>query len=204
VQTLQETAARRDYDDIQKRRHNSHLRVRVVPGPAGIGAALPIRPACHSDVHAMLRPRIPGAAAALLLCASAAAEPPPEALQPPPGGVTYVDFWASWCTPCAESLPWLDAMHAKYVKQGLRVVGVSVDTQASKAQRFLEVHPVRFDTLHDPQGRLAELYGVEGMPYAVLIDERGEILHRHAGYHAGKTAEYEQAIRDALAPEVRR
>lgn len=121
-----------------------------------------------------------------------------DTLKPPAGGVTYVDFWASWCAPCAESFPWLNEMQARYGKQGLRVVGVGLDTQVAKGDRFLKAHPAQFTTARDPEGKLAEQYGVEGMPYAVLIDAEGHVLHRHVGFRAGDAADYEQAIQQAL------
>lgn len=140
------------------------------------------------------------ALAALLLSggAGAATATVPDTLKPPAGGVTYVDFWASWCAPCAESFPWLNEMQARYGKQGLRVVGVGLDTQVTKGDRFLKAHPAQFATTRDPAGELAEQYGVEGMPYAVLIDDQGRVLHRHVGFRADESAEYEQAIQQAL------
>lgn len=138
---------------------------------------------------------------ALLLNATAlAAGPAPSAdgLAAYRGKVTYVDFWASWCTPCAESFPWLNRMQEKYAKQGLQIVGVGLDAQTDKAERFLKVHPARFELLKDPEGKLAEKYGVEGMPYALILDAEGRVLHRHAGYRAAEAAAYESIIQVAL------
>lgn len=150
----------------------------------------------------MLRPLklllVPSATGAVMLASIASAAPPPEALRPPAGGVTYVDFWASWCTPCAAAFPWLNEMQARYGHQGLRIVGVGVDAEPAKGDRFLEAHPAQFATTRDPQGQLAERYGVEGMPYAVLIDAQGRVLHRHTGFHPNDTASYERAIQQAL------
>jgi thiol-disulfide isomerase/thioredoxin len=117
------------------------------------------------------------------------------------GHVTYVDFWASWCGPCAESFPWLNAMQAKYGAHGLRIVGVGVDTQSTNADRFLKAHPPQFPIVRDPDGALAEHYAIEGMPYAILLDASGHVLSRHSGFRAGQTDEYEQAIQDALSTE---
>jgi thiol-disulfide isomerase/thioredoxin len=115
------------------------------------------------------------------------------------GQVTYVDFWASWCGPCAESFPWLNAMQVKYAKQGLHIVGVGVDTDAANAERFLKQHPPQFPIAADPAGKLAEHYDIKGMPYAVLLDADGNVLHRHAGFRAADTPDYEQHIKAALA-----
>lgn len=123
----------------------------------------------------------------------------PDAIAALRGTVTYVDFWAGWCAPCAESFPWLNRMQAKYGAQGLRVVGVGLDAETSKGDRFLKAHPPAFAIVRDPVGALAERYGVEGMPYSLLLDEQGRVIHRHVGYRSDETADYEKAIQAALA-----
>lgn len=139
--------------------------------------------------------------AAVLLLPTLAVAAPDDLLRPHRGAVTYVDFWASWCTPCAQSFPWLNAMQAKYGPRGLRVVGVGVDTDASKHDRFLQRHPAQFAIVRDPQGAVAEHYGVQGMPYSLLLDANGKVLHRHVGYRVDEANEYEQAIAAALAAQ---
>ncbi|HEX4872050.1 MAG TPA: TlpA disulfide reductase family protein [Nevskiaceae bacterium] len=115
------------------------------------------------------------------------------------GRITYLDFWASWCTPCAAAFPWLNQMQDAHGPRGLRVLGIGLDAQTDRGDRFLQQHPARFSILRDPEGRLAEHYGVEGMPYAVIIDRQGQILHRHTGFRPADRASYEQAIIAALA-----
>jgi thiol-disulfide isomerase/thioredoxin len=140
----------------------------------------------------------------LTLCLAATARAASDAtdlLEPYRGSVTYVDFWASWCAPCAESFPWLNTMQARYAQQGLRVVGVGVDTTAAKGDRFLKAHPAQFSLLRDPEGKLAEHFNAEGMPYSVLLDADGRVIHRHTGFRADETGEYEQAIQAALAAQ---
>ena len=132
------------------------------------------------------------------LVAVAADAPPPAPLAAYSGKVVYVDFWASWCGPCAESFPWLNQMQAKYGSD-LAIVGVNVDTDAKAADRFLTQHPARFDILRDPAGALPEHYKIEGMPSSVILDANGRVLHQHSGFRSAKAEEYEAAIRAALA-----
>ena len=121
----------------------------------------------------------------------------PDALAGYKGKLVYLDFWASWCGPCAESFPWLNRMQEKYGAD-LVVVGVNVDTDAAAADKFLRKHPARFDIVRDPAGTLPELYRIEGMPSSVLIGPDGRVLHQHSGFRAHEAAEYEAAIRAAL------
>ena len=143
------------------------------------------------------------AALSLLSAASAGAAELPPALAAYSGKLVYVDFWASWCGPCAQSFPWLNHVQEKY-RADLTVVGVNVDTDSGAADGFLKKHPARFDIVRDPDGRLAELYQIEGMPSSVLIGPDGRVLHKHSGFRTHQTAEYEAAIRAALPREEAR
>lgn len=58
--------------------------------------------------------------------------------------VVLVDFWASWCTPCRRSFPWLNEMQRKYGEHGLVVIGVNVDSSRSAAEEFLRDVPSQF------------------------------------------------------------
>lgn len=139
--------------------------------------------------------------ASLLLtsAASLAMAAEPELPAAKDGEITYVDFWASWCTPCAQSFPWLNQLQTKYGARGLRVIGVGVDTDEKKAARFLTAHPAQFTIVHDPAGRLAERFEVQGMPYSLILDADETVLHRHVGFEPGRIAEYEKSIEAALA-----
>jgi cytochrome c biogenesis protein CcmG/thiol:disulfide interchange protein DsbE len=137
----------------------------------------------------------------LSCCALAAHAAGPAALPPAlaayEGKLVYLDFWASWCGPCAESFPWLNRMHEAYGAD-LVVVGVNVDTDAKAADKFLAKHPAQFAIVRDPQGTLPALYRIEGMPSSVLIAPDGRVLHQHSGFRSRDAAQYEAAIRAAL------
>ena len=144
--------------------------------------------------------------AVLAICAigSAHAADLEDPLKTYRGSVTYVDFWASWCAPCADSFIWLNAMQSKYAGQGLRIVGVNLDSQTAKADRFLEQHPAAFPIVRDPIGRLAQQYAVEGMPFAVILDADGKVVSQHVGYRREESLQYEKAIQAALAAKEAR
>ena len=132
--------------------------------------------------------------------AKAAALPPPalQAVLAEAGGrPVYVDFWASWCVPCALSFPWLNSVLHRY-GQELVIVGVNVDEKRADADRFLMRHPAEFALLFDPQGQIAGHYRLQGMPSAVLLSADGELLWQHSGFRKDEIPEYEAAIRSAL------
>ncbi|MDB5987189.1 MAG: thiol:disulfide interchange protein DsbE [Nevskia sp.] len=121
----------------------------------------------------------------------------PTPLAPYAGKIVYVDFWASWCGPCAQSFPWLNQMQAKYGKQ-LAIVAVNLDAQSGDAQTFLGRHPAQFDIVYDARGQLAERYHIDGMPSTVILDAGGRVIHQHSGFRSAQAADYEAAIRKAI------
>ena len=98
------------------------------------------------------------------------------------GKVVYVDFWASWCTPCRKSFPWMNEMHAKYQSQGLEIIGISLDENEAQAYKFLEKIPAQFTIAYDTKGTVADLYEVQVMPTSYLIDRNGKLLFTHKGF----------------------
>lgn len=141
--------------------------------------------------------RLIAAAFLALFAAAAPAADLPAPLAPWAGKVVYVDFWASWCGPCAESFPWLNQLQAKY--PGLAVVGVNLDAEPAAADAFLKKHPAAFAIVRDPQGALPERYRVDGMPSSVILGPDGRVLHQHSGFRKSQIPQYEAAIRAALA-----
>lgn len=98
------------------------------------------------------------------------------------GKVVYLDFWASWCEPCRESMPVLDELQKRYGKEGFVIVGVNLDMETEWATRFLEKRPVSYLLATDPEGQSPQLYGVEKMPSAFFIDRKGKIREIHQGF----------------------
>lgn len=114
------------------------------------------------------------------------------------GKVVYLDFWASWCGPCRESLPALNTLRQQYVQQGFEVVGVNLDSEVDWALHFLEKHPVSYPTLTDSDGEIAALYGVDKMPSAFLIDRKGVLREIHLGFESRYLPQISGAIQTLL------
>ncbi len=115
------------------------------------------------------------------------------------GQVVVLDFWASWCGPCRDSFPWLNAMQDKYADAGLQIIGVNVDAERSEADAFLEKYPARFEVVFDSEGTLASHYDIQGMPSSVIIGRDGKVLSQHAGFKTKYMNKYETTLREALA-----
>ena len=114
------------------------------------------------------------------------------------GKVVVLDFWASWCVPCRRSFPWMNEMQQKYGDDGLVIVAVNLDNDASDAAEFLKAYPAEFTIAYDPTRELARDYAVEAMPSSFVIGRDGTIIESHLGFKVAKTEEYEAAIVSAL------
>lgn len=95
------------------------------------------------------------------------------------GHVVVLNFWASWCAPCLEELPSLNAMQAELPE--VRVVGVSMDEDPNAFQTFVSRHPAQFLTVLDGQNRSNSLYGTFRPPETYVIDKNGTIRRKFIG-----------------------
>jgi cytochrome c biogenesis protein CcmG/thiol:disulfide interchange protein DsbE len=137
-------------------------------------------------------------AAACLLSITAAHAASPIDLKDFRGRVVYLDFWASWCAPCLQSFPWMQAMQETYERRGLTVVAVNLDQYRKDADRFLAKFHPNFDVRFDPQGEVAERFKVQGMPTSVIIDRHGALRFTHIGFRPVDQAAYEGQLRQLL------
>lgn len=115
------------------------------------------------------------------------------------GKVVLVDFWASWCAPCREELPVLEALYRKYHAQGFEVVAVNQDQSPDKARGFLSGSPVSFRVVHDGGKAVAGRYAPAKMPSSFLVDRKGIVRHVHAGFRASDRAAMEREISALLS-----
>lgn len=114
------------------------------------------------------------------------------------GKVVLLDFWASWCSPCLRSFPWMNDLQQKHAGEGLVVVAVNLDQDRALADGFLDKVPAQFRVEYDGTGDLARQFGVKAMPTSFLIDRAGKVRARHAGFREKQRHEREQQIEQLL------
>ncbi len=120
------------------------------------------------------------------------------------GSVVLLDFWAVWCGPCKESLPFLENLAAKYRSKGFAVVGLHVDDRMpplDEVRQFLKKKKVRYTNLVSTF-EVDEAFQVYSMPTSFVIDREGKFHSSHVGFNPATAPEKIEAhIRDALGIE---
>lgn len=111
------------------------------------------------------------------------------------GKVVYLDFWASWCQPCQQTFPWMDAMQKKY-PDDIVFIAVNFGENPEDTQEFLKRFPADIKFVYDPLVQIAREYGVPGLPYSFIYGRNGELLGKHAGFSGGSEINLEAALKN--------
>jgi len=93
------------------------------------------------------------------------------------GEPVILNFWASWCGPCAQELPLLN----RAASQGAVIVAVNFGETEDDVKEFLAEYPVSLSIALDPAGKVARLYRVSALPTTFFLDKQGVIRYKRAG-----------------------
>ena len=99
-----------------------------------------------------------------------------EQLRPQDSQVTVLAFWATWCKPCKEEMPKLEALHESMIDRGGRVVAVSVDRNPQNVRRFLNQHNLELPVFVDGPDGLAKQLDLGSLPMTYVLDRQGWVL----------------------------
>ncbi len=114
------------------------------------------------------------------------------------GKVVYVDFWASWCGPCRQSLPLYEALYKRLPADHFQILAVNLDEERKDAENFLKRHPVSYTVLFDPAGNSARDWSVLAMPSSYLVDSHGRLAYIYIGFEASHIGKIEHDINTLL------
>lgn len=112
------------------------------------------------------------------------------------GHVLLIDVWASWCDPCKQELPLLNAMARRLKPRGIDILAVSVDQERANVDKFLRAHGGRWalTVAHDPRGEIADLLQPDKMPTSYVVDRAGIVRYVNAGFLPGDEVTIEKHL----------
>ena len=113
--------------------------------------------------------------------------------------VVYLDFWASWCAPCLQSMPFLNALRNREQHRGFEVIAINMDKEPADAKKFLQQHPVDYPVVYDLNGNYARQLHIAILPTALLVAPGGRVVLVHRGFKPADQAFLEAVIDKELA-----
>ncbi len=95
------------------------------------------------------------------------------------GKVIFLNFWATWCKPCAEEMPSMQTIYEQLDRSKFEIVAVSVDSEGPDTVReFTEANGITFPVLHDRSGKIKETYKTTGVPETFIVDQNGVVAEK--------------------------
>ncbi|HTH45898.1 MAG TPA: TlpA disulfide reductase family protein [Candidatus Limnocylindria bacterium] len=115
------------------------------------------------------------------------------------GKVVIVDFWASWCGPCKQSMPAFKELHEKFADRGLVIIAVSLDETKEAMDGYLKKSPMPFSIARDAAEKLQKRLDISGIPLTYILDRQGVIRVIHEGYDGDDSKrEYRAKVEELL------
>ena len=119
------------------------------------------------------------------------------------GGKPFIiDFFATWCKPCNRELDAISEVYADWQEEtGVKIFAVSIDQgqNINKVKPLVDNHGWEYDVLLDPNGDLKRAFGIQMIPYVLIVDGLGNIVYRHAGYTDGEETELIEKVKEVMS-----
>jgi peroxiredoxin len=97
------------------------------------------------------------------------------------GKTVFLNFWATWCTPCREEMPAMEKLYQEYKDKNFVVLAINVKDRKQEALNFVKELKLTYPIAFDPEAQVASLYGAWGLPTTYLIGPKGQGLARGWG-----------------------
>lgn len=113
------------------------------------------------------------------------------------GKAVVVEFWATWCPPCVQSVPHLVELDQRLRPEGLVLVGVHTargSRDEEGVRRFLDARDVEYPIALDHDGAAARAFGVSGIPHAFVFDRSGSLVWNGHPMDPAFTGAVERAV----------
>jgi peroxiredoxin len=114
------------------------------------------------------------------------------------GKWVLLNFWATYCKPCVDEMPSLNALHKELKDRGLIVVGISIDEDAEAYSQFIAQMGIVFPTGRDPERQVMSQYGTRLVPETYLIDPQGTVIRKYVNWQDWGNSEIINYLRSLL------
>jgi thiol-disulfide isomerase/thioredoxin len=118
------------------------------------------------------------------------------------GRVVVMDFWATWCEPCRESVPELKELSKKYPKEKLTLISVSADDDEKAWREFVEKKNMDWTQYRDADKKIRAAFGIHAFPTYLVIDGEGMIKERFTGFNPQETTVHRLKATLGRMPEL--
>ncbi len=115
------------------------------------------------------------------------------------GKVVLIDFWATWCPPCRESIPAVEKIHKDYQGRDVQILGMNVDEDPSVVPAFAKQFDIQYPVLLAGESDAAREYGVRGIPAFFIIDKKGQLADKWVGFSPEMPDQWRRTIDKLLA-----
>jgi cytochrome c biogenesis protein CcmG/thiol:disulfide interchange protein DsbE len=116
------------------------------------------------------------------------------------GKAVAVNFWASWCAPCKQEVPYLEQAWSQNRAKGLVVLGVDANDFRSDARGFMSKFGITYPVVYDGPGKTLGPWGIKGFPETYVVNREGRVVDAFVGAiaSADDRVRLKDAIREAL------
>ena len=115
------------------------------------------------------------------------------------GKVVVLDFWATWCAPCVRSLPGVIETMEKFPDDKVELITINQGEAKKQIEQFLEIRGFKMRVGFDPEMKTGEKFGVESIPYTVVIDSKGVVTYVSLGASSSGAQKLSDAVAKAVA-----
>jgi len=113
--------------------------------------------------------------------------------------IVILDFWATWCGPCRAALPILANIAEQYKSKGVILRPIDLREKPETVRDYLTRSELKLKVVLDPEGKTAQLFGVNGIPHTVIIGKDGIIQTVHVGYSPDMKQKFDEELDSLLA-----
>lgn len=125
------------------------------------------------------------------------------------GQVVMLNFWATWCGPCRQEMPALEALYSRYSKAGFTILGINIEnskvvSKRTEIEKFVNEKNLTFPILYDDEKNVTTILEQQflgknmGMPTTVFLDRSGNARFLHEAYKPGDERKYKKMIKTLL------